>query len=435
MTLVAADLLLDHAAQLATPRDPGPATGPGGPECFARSGPLAGDAQGEVMVVEDGAVASAGGRIVAVGRTADVRSAVDCSRAHVVDCSGAVLLPGLVDAHTHPVFAGSRLDEFAARLAGATLAEVAARGGGIGRSVRLTRAASDAELERNALAALESMAAWGTTTVEAKSGYGLTTAEELRALRIIERLAARAPVGVVPTFLGAHVVPDEFRGTAEEYVAQLIGETIPAVAAQGIARSCDVCCEAGYFSVDQSERILEAAARYGLPARVHADAWAPSGGYRLAVEHGALSVDHCTHTPLEEIRAVGPTRTVAVLLPAAELVYLETTRAPARTFVECGVPVALATDYCSSIDWIPLQTAAGLGAFWFRLTPAQTLVAVTLNAAYAAGCAAECGSLEVGKRCDVLVLEGDSYELLVARLSRNAARHVVRGGRLLKGER
>lgn len=383
------NLTIVHAANLARVTDDGrPRTGRG---------------QGELNLVEDGALAIRDGVIAAVGPTDEVLRAFD-DGAPVLDATGKTVLPGLVECHSHPIFAGDRHWEYVRRLEGADGRTIRAEGGGIWSTIVNTRKAGDEELVRNAARAFSRIAAGGVTTLEVKSGYGLDTAGELRLLRLLKEAASRTDMDVVYTFLGAHIAPQDGR-TPEAFVASVKQEMLPAVAAQGIAQCQDLSCENGDFSASQARELIECSADFGLPVRVHADASSDSRGWRTAVEGGALSADHLTYTPDAEIRAVGATRTVAVLLPLAEQFYLDERKANGRLFIECGVPVAVATDYCSSFQATSLPLTIAAACSWFRFTPAQAIVGATLNAAYALGRNRDRGSLDVGKRGDATIFD------------------------------
>ena len=391
--MTGADLNVLHAAQLARVRDHG--------------GPRRGREQQEMDLVADGAVAIRDGRIVAVGVTAEIERDWGQPDVPVLDAIGHTVLPGLVECHSHPIFGGERHAEYAERLGGATLAEVASRGGGIWSSVEATRAATDEQLAGRLDVAYRRILAGGVTTLEVKSGYGLTVAEELRELELLAMSRARTPLDLVITFLGAHVVPRDLAGAdpGQRYTDLIADEMLPEVIAQGIAQFQDVTVEAGLFTPAQALVLMAAGRAAGLATRVHADAWRPSEGWITAVVGGAVSAEHLTYTPDPEIDEVGRTDTVAVLLPVAELVYMTDRRAHARSFVDHDVPVAIATDYCSSIHATSLLATMAMAAPWFRLTPGEVVVAATLNAAYSLGAQARCGSVDVGKRGDLIVLD------------------------------
>jgi imidazolonepropionase len=388
---VTGDLNVVRAAQLAQVHDYG----------AARRGAT----QGEMHLIEDGAVAIRDGVIVAVGRTSDVLAEWGDPFVRTLDATGQTVVPGLVECHSHPIFAGERHAEYAERLGGASLAEVAARGGGIWSSVVATRSASDEELLARLTQAYERIAAGGVTTLEVKSGYGLTVDTELRQLAVLEASRSMTPMELVITFLGAHVVPRDLMSGGDSYTDLIATEMLPAVMRQGIAQFQDVTVEDGLFTPVQALRLMAESHVAGLPVRVHADAWKTSQGWQTAVEGGAISAEHLTYTPDDEINAVGATDTIAVLLPIAELIYMTDRRANARLLVDNNVPVAIATDYCSSIHATSLLATMGSAAPWFRLTPGEVLVGVTLNAAYSLGLQHRCGSLDVGKRGDLLVLD------------------------------
>ncbi|HSB86996.1 MAG TPA: imidazolonepropionase, partial [Ilumatobacteraceae bacterium] len=360
-------------------------------------------------------------------------------RVPTIDASGRCVLPGLVECHSHPLFAGERCHEYADRLGGASLAEVAARGGGIWSSVLATRRATDYELIERLSVSLRRILAGGVTTLEVKSGYGLTVAEELRQLALLHRARTSTPMRLAITFLGAHVVPRDLDGAdgdrAERYTDLIAEEMIAAVSHQGIAEFHDVTVEKGYFTPDQALSLMRHSATVGLPVRVHADAWAPSRGWITAVEGRAVSAEHLTYTPDDEIRAVGRTDTVAVVLPIAELIYMTSERANARLLIEQDVPVAVSTDFCSSIHATSLLNTIAVAAPWFRMTPAEVLVGATLNAAYCVGMQATCGSLDAGKRGDLVILDCAHPDEVCLAVGAPLLDQVVIGGRVVLDNR
>jgi imidazolonepropionase len=387
---------------------------------------------GPLGVVRDGALAARDGVVTWIGRTADAGSAVELAPgARRLDAGGRVVLPGFVDAHTHLCFAGSREHEFARRIAGASYQEIAAAGGGILSTVAATRRASVDELVALARPRLDLVLAHGTTTVEVKSGYGLTTADELKSLEAIRRLRESHPVEVHPTFCGAHEVPAEYRGRTDAYVDLVVDEMLPAVAARSLAEYCDVFCEVGAFSAAQSRRILTAGLRHGLRPRFHADEFAPSGGAALAAELGALSADHLLRAPLEEIRAMKAASVTATLLPGTAF-FLGLPYAPARAFLETGVRVALATDFNPGSCYTPsMQLVLTLACTQMRMTVEEAIEAATLGGAHALGLQARVGSLAVGKAADLVVYDVPSYPHLPYLFGVNHARSVVKRGRLV----
>lgn len=378
-----------------------------------RAGPLAGGRQGEVSRTTRGAVHTVGGVIAAVGPERRVLAALSPHEVDwEIDCGGRCVIPGFVDAHTHLCFAGRREEEFEQRLRGVDYLDILSRGGGILASVRSVRAHSEEALYTATRARAFTALRHGTTTIEIKSGYGLETEAELKMLRVIERIGRETPLTVVPTFMGAHAVPEEHRETPDDYVDEIVGAMIPAVARQGIARYCDVFCEAGAFSVEQSRRVLRAAREAGLGLKVHADEVHSLGGSALAAELKATSAEHLLRADEDSLRAMADSRVVGVLLPATAF-SLRKPYAPARRMVELGLPLAVATDcnpgtsYTESMPFVFSLAVVGMG-----LSVSETLVASTLNAAHAIGMAHRVGSLDVGKRADLLVLDGDSPAIL-----------------------
>ncbi len=384
-------------------------------------------------MVRGGALAARGDSIVFVGDGAEFDRRVRLiPGAERIDASGCVVLPGFVDSHTHLPFAGDRLDDFLARLGGAGYADVAARGGGILTTVRAVRAASAAELARAARPFLDRMLLSGTTTCEAKSGYGLTLHDEIKQLETTAALDASHPVDLIPTFMGAHAVPPEFAGRAEAYADSVCSEMIPEVGRRRLARFCDVFCEAGAFTPEQARRILRAGAAASLLPKIHADQLSDGGGAALAAELEAISADHLECVSEDGVRALAGAGTVAVLLPLAPLFVRQPRQAPARALVQAGVPVALATDLnpgTAPSESMPLAVA--LGCLLAGLTPDEAIVGATLNGAAACGCAAERGSLEEGKRADVAVLDAPRREHLAYRPGVNLCRHVIKNGRVV----
>lgn len=404
-----------HAAQLAIIRDQGT--------------PRRGAHQGDLDLVPDGAVAIRDGRITATGSTPVVLREAG-GGVPTLDATGLTVLPGLVECHCHPIFGGSRHWEYVRRIQGASSRTIRSEGGGIWQTVLATRDAEDDILVRRAALAYDAILAGGATTLEVKSGYGLTTAQELRLLRLLRQSAECTKLDLVYTFLGAHIAPQD-GPTPEEFAHTVAEEMLPAVKEQGIADFHDLTCEISEFSAPLAAKLLSASRSISMPSRVHADASAHSFGWRTAVEGGAVSADHLTYTPDEEIRALGAVETIAVLLPLAEQFYLDIRKANARLFIEQGVPVAIATDYCSSFHATSLALTIALACSWFRLTPAEAIVAATLNAAYALCRGADRGSLDVGKRGDLIVLDCQHPNEIGLRIGAPIVRQVVSQGEVL----
>ena len=410
------DFVIRHIRALATPIGPAPRRGA---------------QQRDVRTINDAAIASHDGRIVFVGHDADcARHVSTIPGAVMVDATGRTVVPGFVDPHTHVVFAGDRREELRRRLAGATYAEIAAQGGGIVETVRATREASEDDLAAQTRARLDEMLRAGTTTAEAKSGYGLEIDTELKMLRVIRRLDNDQPIDLVPTFLGAHEIPVEYRSRRRAYIDLLVRDMIPAVAGGQLAAWCDVFCETGVYTTDESREILEAGARAGLRGRIHADELAHSGGSRLAAELGARSADHLLFADREDAAHMAAAGVVATLLPIAAF-YLKMGRwAPARMLIDAGVPVALATDLNPGGGFSPsMRFAMTLACFAMGMTFEESLTAATLNAAYALDRHEQAGSLEVGKLMDAVIVGGEAVDLL--RVGAPVIDAVVKRGRIV----
>lgn len=411
----AIDLLVRGASELATPRG---------------ETPRGGEHMRDVRIIPRGAVACDGGRIVAVGPEEELGRAFE-ARA-TLDARGGTLFPGLVDPHTHPVFAGTREDEFEMRLAGKTYLEIARAGGGIASSLRGVRESGEDALLGLLLGRLDRFLALGTTTVEAKTGYGLTLEDELKCLRVIDEAGRRHAVDLIATCLAAHDYPPEYRDRHAEYEALLVREIWPAVAEQGIARYADVFTEAHAFGLEATRRVMGAAKEHGLALRMHVDQLTPLGGAELAAELGARTADHLEHVSERGVEALAAAGVIPVLSPLVPLYLREGREAPGRTLVDAGLPVALATDfnpgscYCQSMfevtSWAALRY--GFGA-------AEALTAATLNAACSLDLGDDRGTLEPGKRADVLVTDLPNHRHLTYELGRNPVRAVVKDGRVV----
>ena len=353
------------------------------------------------------------GRIVAVGTRAQVEAGKDAKQAEKVDVGGRVILPGFVDSHTHLIHAASRAEEYEQKIQGASYEEIARKGGGILNSVKKLRAASSEALKARARAALEEFASYGTTTVEAKSGYGLDVASELKILRLQHELNSEQPLEIVSTFLGAHVVPAEYRGKSdgpERYIRLLLEQMLPEVVSDGLAEFCDVFCDRGAFTRAQSRQILSEAKQHGLVPRVHAEQLSRTGAAQLAVELGAASCDHLEQINAADIRALARSRTVATLLPGCDFHLGWKQYAPARKLIEAGAVVALATDYNPGTSpTVSMPMVLSLACTQLRMTPAEAITAATINAAYALRREKRVGSLERGKQADLAVFEVEDY--------------------------
>ena len=414
------DLLVHSAAQLCIVPPAG--------------GPQRGAALGELGLLADGALAAADGRVVAVGPSAALRA---CYRAKTtLDASGRCVVPGFVDPHTHLPWLGDRAGEFEQRLGGATYMDIMAAGGGIMSTVRRTRAATVAELAADNRPRLARMLRYGTTSAEAKTGYGLETAAELRQLDAIMALHDTQPIELTPTFLPAHAIPAEFGGDTDGYVDYLVRDTLPAGAAwmrqRGVVLFCDVFCEEGVFDLAQTRHILEVAAALGYRLKVHADEFVGLGGTRLAVELGAVSADHLVSTPDADIAALGRGDTVAVGLPGTPFGLAHRDYTPAKAILAAGGALALATDCNPGTSWCEsMQMVIALACRYMGLTQAQALAAATLNAAYAIGRGDEVGSLSPGYAADLLILDVADYRHLGYRFGTNLVQTVVKHGRVV----
>lgn len=353
-----------------------------------------------------------GDRIEAVGRRREIEALVD-SECEVIDAGRRVVLPGFVDAHTHPVFAGNRANEFEQRTAGATYREIARGGGGIRASVRATRNASLNDLVKAGKRYAEWFLRCGTTTVEAKSGYGLTLEDELKILRAIRQLDEGTPLNYVPTFLGAHDIPFEYKSRRQMYVSLVINEMLPRVAEEKLAEYCDVFCEEDVFTTDEAWQILSAARCHGLGLRVHADQLSLSGGAKLAAELNAATADHLEHTDANGIAALKAAKVQPVLLPGSVYALASNRYPAAREMIEAGLAVVLATDFNPGSSPTPSMTMIlSLACTQMKMTPAETITAATINAAYSLGRGDEVGSLEKGKRADFVIHDCSDYREL-----------------------
>lgn len=395
------------------------------------SKPQRGSDLGKLGIVPDGAVAVTEGNILAVGSLAEVLAQVDITpETKVEDVGGRLVTPGLVDPHTHVVHYGSREQEYELRLKGTPYIEILKAGGGILRSVQHTRQASVADLVSQSAKSLRRMLEFGVTTVEAKTGYGLDTENELKQLEAIQVLGISQPVRLVPTFLGAHAIPAQYKQNSDAFVDLVIQEMLPQAAK--LSRFCDVFCEDHVFSVDQSRRILLAAKKLGLGLKLHADELAPTGGAQLAVELGAVSADHLLCVDSQGIEALADSNTIAVLLPGTSFNLMTGRYAPAKEMLERGVAIALSTDYNpGSCPTENLQLIMTLGCLKLGLTPAQVLAAVTINAAHALELADKIGSLEPGKAADITIFDADNEAYLPYHFGINHVWKVFVSGREL----
>ena len=410
-----ADFLIDNADLVATCAGPGPRRG---------------SSQREISALANASVAGSEGKIIFVGSAADAAAAVSLTaNAQVIDAQGCTVVPGFVDPHTHLVFAGDRRDELRRRLAGASYAEIASSGGGIVKTVAATREASEHDLVDAARKRLAEMLSFGTTTAEAKSGYGLDLKSERRMLRALRTVAAGQSIELTATFMGAHEVPIEFRGRRNEYVREIIEVMLPAIAEEQLAEWCDVFCEQDVFTPDESRDILQAGQRHGLKARIHADELALSGGSRVAAEVGARSADHLIYVDEPHARMLAEHDVVATLLPSAAFFLKLGRYAPARMLIEQGAAVALATDlnpgggFTTSMPFV-----MSLACFGMNMTLEEALIGATLNAAASIDRQETVGSLEVGKQFDAVIVSGMLADLI--RVGGPVVKQVIKRGRV-----
>ena len=381
------------------------------------------------IAVTDGAVAISRGEIVGVGETEELRARFEASQ--TVDVTGQVVTPGLIDCHTHLMFAGSREQELDMRIAGASYMEILKSGGGILKTMYDTRASSKEKLVEQGERVLDNMMLHGTTTVEAKSGYGLTVDDELKILEAVRDLDRRHPVDLVPTFMGAHAVPPEYKDAPDEYVKLVTAEMIPQVAKNGLAQFCDVFCDEGVFSVEQARQVLLAGLEHGLLPKIHADEFANIGASRLAVELGAVSADHLLHTSREDLIRLGRAEVVPVFLPAASLTLMEDRFADPSAILTNSMRFALASDFNPSCPTQSLQFVLALSCYGMRIPIVEALKGLTLTAARAVRRDRECGSIEVGKKADLVVFDVSDCRFLLQHLGVNMVSKVIKNGVLV----
>jgi len=398
-------------------------------------GPRRGSSLSNLGIIKDGALLVRDGLIAAVGTRAEVEALPEARVAEKLDLGGRVAMPGFVDSHTHLVHAASRAEEYELKIAGASYEEIARKGGGILNSVKKLRAATSEALKKRAHAALKQFAACGTTTVETKSGYGLDVASELKILRLHKELAAEQPLEIVSTFLGAHVVPAEYRGKtggAERYIQLIEENLLPEIGESRLAEFCDVFCDRGAFSVVQSKRVLQAGRQWGLEPRLHAEKLTRTGAAQLAMLMRAASCDHLEHVNKSDIQALGKSETVATLLPGCDFHLGLKQYAPARALIEAGAIVSLATDYNPGTSpTLSMPMILSLACTQMHMTPAEAITAATINAAYALRREKSIGSLEVGKQADIAVFEVAEYREIPYYFGVNHCWMTVKRGRVI----
>lgn len=411
-----ADLLIVNADELVT-------------IAGANDKPRIGNQMRDIGVIRDGAIAIQEGRIAAVGKTADVKSTFKADV--VISANGKTVTPGLVDPHTHLIFSGSREDEFQMRVEGAYYLEILAAGGGILRTVRETRKASLDKLTESGSKTLDTMIEHGTTTIEAKSGYGLDTKNEVKILEAVKRLNQMHSVDVVPTFLGAHTIPPEYKTNMRGYMDLVTAEMIPRISEKNLAQFCDVFCEKGAFTLEQSRKILSTGKENGLLPKIHADEMSMLGGAELAADIQATSADHLLFSSDDGLRAMAKRDVTAVLLPAAAFTLMTGKYADARKMIDIGLPVALGTDFNPNCMVESQQLTIAFACHMMRLLPGEALVAVTINAAHAVGRASEIGSLQTGKKADIVIFDAPNHKFLGYHFGSNLVDKVIKNGRVV----
>jgi imidazolonepropionase len=415
------DLLIRNARQLITLKS-------------TQTGPRTDTHMEDLGIIEDGAVTISESRIVAVGQTKKVLKQIQTDdKTKVVDAKNKVVLPGFVDCHTHPVFAATREEEFDMRVRGKSYQEIAAAGGGIKSSVKTLRSKSKQELIEFALPYLDRLLSYGTTTVEAKSGYGLSLEDEIKMLEVIGELNRLHPIDLIPTFLGAHEVPPEYKDKKIEYIDLIINQMIPEVAKRKLAVFCDIFCEKGVFDIEESRKILTAAKEHGFKLKLHADQLSTLGGSKLAAELEAVSADHLEFIDDEGIQMMKDAGVIGVLLPGASFGLGMKEYPPAQKMIDQGLPVALATDFnpgSSFTESMPMIMS--LSCLMMKMTPAETVTASTINSAYAVDKANEVGSIEEGKKADLVIWNVQNYKEIPYHYGVNLVDQVIKNGKAIK---
>jgi imidazolonepropionase len=383
----------------------------------------------QLGILEDGAIAISHGEIVAVSNSSDILDHYDAREK--IDAAGKTVTPGLIDAHTHFVFAGSRETELELKIQGMKYLDILKKGGGILRTVHDTRNASKKELLDTCRTRAQNLLKHGTTTIEAKSGYGLELPTEIKSLEVINSLNDEGPLSLVPTFLGAHAIPQEFGERVNEYVTLISEEWIPRIKQLHLATFCDVFCEKGVFEIEESKKVLLAGKEHGLMPRIHADELYPLGGAELAAELGATSADHLLYASDRGMQRMKKAGVVATLLPAAPLTLMLGRYAEARKFISIGVPVALGSDLSPSCLLENYQLVIALACYEMKMTPAEAVIAATINAAHSIRRADQIGSIERGKKADIVIFDVPDYRFLGYQLGKNMAEIVIKNGKVV----
>jgi len=394
--------------------------------------PRIGKNMSELGIINNGAVAVKDDRIIFIGTTEELISKFEFGKISTkIDAANKLVTPGFVDPHTHIIFSGSRENELSMKLDGKSYLEILDAGGGILKTVRDTREASIEKLVENGKTILDKMMSYGTTTVEAKSGYGLTTESEIKQLKTIQILNLEHPLDIIPTFLGAHSTPPEFKDRTDDYVELITSEMIPRIANENLAEFCDVFCEKGIFSIDQARKILNVASRYGLKPQIHIDEIFDTNGALFASEIRAYQTGHLLKSNDEGLKAMAKEEIIATLLPGTPFCLMLDDYAPARKMIDYGVPVALATDLNPNCWTESMQMIIGLACYMMRLTPSEALTAATINGACALERQDEIGSLEVGKKADLIVFDVPNHQFIPYHFGVNLVSKVIKNGKIV----
>ncbi|MFX0023229.1 MAG: imidazolonepropionase [Candidatus Hermodarchaeota archaeon] len=394
--------------------------------------PRIGEDMSELAILNDGAVAVKDDRIIFIGSTEELQSKYEFGKIITkIDASNKLVTPGFVDPHTHIIFEGSRENELSMKLEGKSYLEILESGGGILKTVRATRNAPIEKLVQNGKKILDIMMSYGTTTIEAKSGYGLTTESEIKQLEAMQILNDEHPIDIIPTFLGAHAIPPEYEKKPDKYVDLIISDMIPKIVKEGLAAFCDVFCEKGIFSVKQTRKILRTAIRYGLKPQIHIDEIVDTNGALLASELRAIQTGHLLKSNDDGLKAMAETGVIATLLPATPFCLMLNQYAPARKMIDLGIAIALATDLNPNCWTESMQMIIALACYHMKLSPAEALTASTINAACAIDMQDEIGSIEIGKKADLLIFDVPNHQFLPYHFGINLVEKVIKNGKIV----
>ena len=396
------------------------------------SAPRIGEDMSNLAIINDGAIGIKDDRIIFTGSTEDLISKYNLKRIETkIDASNKLVTPGFVDPHTHIIFDGTRENELSMKLKGKSYLDILNEGGGILKTVRDTRKASIEKLVLNGKKILDQMLSYGTTTIETKSGYGLTTESEIKLLKVIKTLNTDHCMDIIPTFLGAHAIPVEYQNNSEEYVDLIISEMIPSIVKENLAEFCDVFCEEGIFSIEQTRKILGMAKRYGLQSLIHIDEIVDTNGAMLAAEMKAVQASHLLKSNEEGLKAMAETNVIATLLPGTPFCLMSNEYAPARRMIDLGIPIALATDLNPNCWTTSMQMIITLACYNMQLSPAEALTASTINSACAIQRQDEIGSIEIGKKADLIIFDVPNHQFLPYQFGVNLVSKVIKNGKIV----